>query len=87
MSDIVDKDPYVVNDTSGGEYMYNDLYVNDQLNNNIPIHRFSEDNNAINNSGFRIIEMCKSIGLSIVNSRCGIDAYGGRNTCNNRRFT
>ena len=43
---------------------------------------FSEKN-IVNNHGQRLIDMCKSLGLYIMNGRCGLDRDVGMLTCKN----
>ena len=49
----------------------------------IPRFRISQDN-VINESGKRLIDICRSHGLFIVNGRCGSDRLFGLNTCKNK---
>jgi exonuclease III len=46
----------------------------------IPKHRYSMDTKT-NNYGHKLVDMCKNIGLIIVNGRCGKDAHIGKLTC------
>ena len=39
--------------------------------------------NIVNNHGRRLIAMCKSVGLYIMNGRCGLDRDVGMSTCKN----
>ena len=52
------------------------------LENGISLARYSRDNVA-NNSGYKIIEMCKDLGVFIVNARLGSDYGIGKYTCKN----
>jgi hypothetical protein len=47
-------------------------------------NRSSSDNSRINNYGNRLLELCASLGIYIVNGRCGKDTDIGRNTCADR---
>ena len=49
---------------------------------NIPGNRVSFDN-TVNNYGTRLLTLCKSLYMSIVNGRMGNDAQVGRPTCKN----
>lgn len=43
--------------------------------------RSSQDNMRINNYGNRLLELCSSLGIYIVNGRCGKDCGIGKTTC------
>lgn len=58
------------------------MTLNGMVNLGLPLERFSQDNNNINNYGYRFLELCKSTGLLIANGRCGNDIHIGKNTCN-----
>lgn len=49
----------------------------------LPIRR-SAERVPINNFGRRLIELCISLGIHIVNGRCGTDGNVGQNTCKER---
>ena len=46
-----------------------------------PTERFSLEISNTNNYGYRLMELCKSLDVHIVNGRCGADSYIGRQTC------
>ena len=83
LSDIVDFDPYVV-ENNGGKEVFDKLSISNLVDLEIPLHCFSEDIGNVNNYGYRLIEMCKTVGLCIANGRCFEDLYIGRNTCHGK---
>ena len=46
-------------------------------------HRYNEDK-VTNNNGYRMIELCQSIGVNILNGRFGKDLGIGKTTCDNK---
>ena len=48
----------------------------------LDMNRYSQDNKT-NNYDYKLIDLCKILGLFIVNGRCGRDACIGHNTCKN----
>ena len=66
-------------------FPHNASNIHDMLrNNNINIERKSQDKNSCNNYGNRLLEMCKTCELFILNGRCeGNDKNTGAVTCKN----
>ena len=48
-----------------------------------PIQRYSSEITNTNNHGYRLMDICKSLDIHIVNGRCGADSHIGRQTCKN----
>jgi len=48
----------------------------------LSVNRNSEETSPHNNYGYRLIEMCKSLGLYVLNGRVGQDKQIGKVTCN-----
>ena len=46
-----------------------------------PTESFSLKISNTHNYGYRLMELCKSLDVHIVNGRCGADSYIGRQTC------
>ena len=63
-----------------------DFETNSLLNRNnllelgFPLERYSNDR-LCNNFGYRLLDLCKTLDIHIVNGRCGSDAFIGQNTC------
>lgn len=64
--------------------MFDKLSISNLVDWGIPLQRFSEDTGTVNYYGYRLIEMCKTVGLCIANGRCFEDLYIGRNTCHGK---
>ena len=62
------------------QYMLNDLKALDDIG---VLKRCNSDVKRPNNYGFRVIELCKSHGLSILNGRLGSDINGKATTTDN----
>ena len=46
----------------------------------VPIVRYNQDKHT-NNNGYQLIDLCKTVGLHIMNGRCGLDRGTGKLTC------
>lgn len=80
LSDFVDIDRYISDAILDNDPAHT-LSRNNLCDLGIPLDRYSNDANFINNYGIRLVDLCRSTGLLIANGRCGNDMYIGKNTC------
>lgn len=83
MSDIQNFDPFIVDD-SVRDIISHNLSYERLVDLDIPLERFSRDNNPVNNYRYRLINLCKSTGLCIANGRCASDKRIGSKTCDDK---
>jgi len=62
------------------------MSLSNLVNLGLPLARFSQDSNNVNNYGRRLLELCRSTGILTANGRCGKDIYIGKNTCKDIRL-
>lgn len=51
---------------------------------NLSTGRYSRDSGKNITFGYRLISLCKSVGLCTANGRCGYDVLEGKNTCDDK---
>lgn len=85
LSDIVELDDSlfdILDITDVAEFINeNLLFCNFLKNKGIPVDRFSEDGNNVNNYGRKLIDFCKRCSLYMANGRLHNDKFIGKNTC------